>query len=279
MIAYHYTQVDVFSPVPLRGNPLAVVHDEAQGLDAARMAEFARWTQMSETAFLLPPTDPAADYRVRIFTPGRELPFAGHPTLGSCRAWLDAGGVPKQANRIVQQCGAGLVSVRQEGDRLFFAAPPCTVSTPQANLVTAVRQALGLSPEQIRAVAWLDNGPKFLTFLLDNAATVLSLAPDHVALRTLAWVAVAGLHPMGASPALEVRAFIAMDGVEEDPVTGSLNAALAGWMIQQGWMPDQYVAAQGTSLGKMGRVMVEREGETLWIGGDAVSCVTGTVRL
>lgn len=276
---YRYTQLDVFSPERFLGNPLAVVHDDEGRLDADRMAAFARWTQMSETTFLLPPTDTEADYRVRIFTPGRELPFAGHPTLGSCRAWLEAGGVPRHRDHIIQECGAGRVIIRRDGDRLLFGAPPCNISLPDEALVADVQRALGLTAAQVQAVAWLDNGPKFLTFYLDSAERVLHLKPDHAALRHLAWVAVAGAHPAGASEAIEVRTFIAMDGIEEDPVTGSLNAALAGWLIAQGRVPKRYVAAQGTCLGKRGRVWVEQDGDTLWVGGHALPCVTGTVRL
>ena len=273
-----FTQVDVFTERPLLGNPLAVVHG-ADALDDARMQAFAQWTHLSETTFLLAPTDPAADYRVRIFTPGGELPFAGHPTLGSCHAWLERGGVPKTAGQVVQQCGVGLVDIRVEAGRTAFAAPPLRMAAVETPLLAKVLQALGLEPSAVVASQWLDNGPRWLGLLLRDAATVLALAPDHAALRSLAKVGVVGACPNGSECAFEVRAFASMAGIDEDPVTGSLNAGVAEWLIGSGRAPERYIAAQGARLGRAGRVHVSREDGRFWIGGSSVSCIRGEVGL
>ena len=275
-----FRQVDVFSAEPYRGNPVAVVLDGA-GLADDEMQRFARWTQLSETTFLTPPTDPAADYALRIFTPGGELPFAGHPTLGSCHAWLGAGGRPRAAGEIVQQCGVGLVRVRADGERLAFAAPPLRRGEADTALLAGVRAALGLDAAQVAAAQWLDNGPQWLALRLTGAADVLALEPDQAALaRTGAKVAVIGAHPAGAECAFEVRAFAPTIGIAEDPVTGSVNASLAQWLIGAGVAPQRYVAAQGTRLGRAGRVHVAQDGAgTTWVGGASVSCVEGQVRL
>ena len=273
-----FTHVDVFTERPLLGNPLAVVHG-ADALDDARMQAFAQWTHLSETTFLLAPTDPAADYRVRIFTPGGELPFAGHPTLGSCHAWLERGGVPKTAGQVVQQCGVGLVDIRVEAGRTAFAAPPLRMAAVETPLLAKVLQALGLEPSAVVASQWLDNGPRWLGLLLRDAAAVLALAPDHAALRRLAKVGVVGACPNGSECAFEVRAFASMAGIDEDPVTGSLNAGVAEWLIGSGRAPERYVAAQGARLGRAGRVHVSREDGRFWIGGSSVSCIRGEVRL
>jgi PhzF family phenazine biosynthesis protein len=278
-----FSQVDVFSAVATRGNALAVVHD-AHDLPDDTMAAFARWTNLSETTFLLPPTDPAADYRVRIFTPGGELPFAGHPTLGSCSAWLAGGGLPRDPERIVQECGVGLVRLRRDGSRLAFAAPPVRMAAVEDDFLNRVLAALGVGHEAVRATQWLSNGPDWLGMLLDSAETVLALEPDHAALRDLAKVGVAGPHPAGAEAAFEVRAFADPVGIREDPVTGSFNASLAQWLIGSGRAPRSYVAAQGARLGRSGRVHVQAEGDpaagaTVWIGGDVTEVVSGSVRL
>ena len=275
---FAFTQVDVFTERPLLGNPLAVVHG-ADALDDARMQAFAQWTHLSETTFLLAPTDPAADYRVRIFTPGGELPFAGHPTLGSCHAWLERGGVPKTAGRVVQQCGVGLVDIRVEAGRTAFAAPPLRMAAVETPLLAEVLRALGLEPSAVVASQWLDNGPRWVGLLLRDAATVLALVPDHAALRSLAKVGVVGACPNGSECAFEVRAFASMAGIDEDPVTGSLNAGVAEWLIGSGRAPERYVAAQGARLGRAGRVHVSREDGRFWIGGSSVSCIRGEVRL
>lgn len=296
-----FKQVDVFTSTPYFGNPLAVVLDGA-GLDDAEMQRFAKWTNLSETTFLLPATEPTADYRVRIFTPGGELPFAGHPTLGSCHAWLQAGGKPKSAACIVQQCAQGLVPIRREGERLVFAAPPLRRSAPSPTLLAKVAAALGLQAQQITAAQLLDNGPVWLGLLLDDADTVLTLKPDHRMLRELGQkVGVAGIWSTDDSPALivrsnrearafarteeapagiEVRVFAAPVGIEEDPVTGSFNASLAQWLIADGQMPERYVAAQGQTLGRSGRVHVTRDADgQVWVGGSSVTCIDGTVAI
>jgi len=274
-----FTQVDVFTDTALLGNPLAVVHD-ADGLDDARMQAFARWTNLSETSFLFAPRDAAADYAVRIYTPGGELPFAGHPTLGSCHAWLARGGVPKAAGKVVQECGVGLVTIRQEQDRAAFAAPPLRVEEVEPAVLSAVLKALCLRPADVRAARWLDNGPRWLGLVLASAEAVLAVAPDHVALKSLAKVGLIGAHAPGTSSCdFEVRAFASAVGVDEDPVTGSLNAGFAGWLIGTGLAPERYTAAQGARLGRAGRVTIAKEGGTIWVGGASVVCVTGDVML
>jgi PhzF family phenazine biosynthesis protein len=277
-----FKQIDVFTSTPYFGNPLAVVLDGA-GLDDAAMQRFAAWTHLSETTFLLPPTDPAADYRVRIFTPGGELPFAGHPTLGSCHAWLQAGGQPKAGGLIVQQCAKGLVAIRREGERLSFAAPALQRGAPSPALLAQVAAALGIEARQIIAAQRLDNGPVWLGLLLEDAGAVLALSPNHQALAGLGQkVGVAGHHPSSpaAAPNLEVRAFAASIGIEEDPVTGSLNASLAQWLIAEGHLPERYIAAQGGALGRDGRVYITRDRDgQVWVGGDLVTCIEGQVAL
>jgi PhzF family phenazine biosynthesis protein len=272
-----FSQVDVFAAQALRGNPLAVVHDGA-GLDDARLAAFARWTNLSETTFLLPPTAPEADYRVRIFTPGGEIPFAGHPTLGSCHAWLAAGGRPKRDDVVMQECAVGLVPIRRS-PRLAFAAPPTTFERVDAELLHRVHAALGLDPARVRDATWGRAGSESLAILVDSAATVLALRPDHAALKTLAKVGVVGPHAAGADAQFEVRFFAAASGIPEDPVTGSLNGRIAHWLIDTGRAPASYVAAQGTVLGREGRVHVQRDAEATWIGGDVAPCISGTVLL
>ena len=280
--ARRFSQLDVFTDQPLRGNPLAVVHD-AQGLSDGQMAEVARWTNLSETTFLLPPDDAGADYRVRIFTPGGELPFAGHPTLGSCHAWLSAGGVPRDADVVVQQCGVGLVRVSRErhgeSERLAFAAPALRRSGPaDADLRAQAVAALGLCDADLLQLQWIDNGPGWVGWLLKDAASVLALRPDFAAMRGLN-LGVVGAYPAGSECQFEVRAFVPDLGVPEDPVTGSLNAGLAQWLIGAGLAPDRYVAAQGAALGRAGRVFVTKLGADIWIGGAVCAVVSGTVTL
>jgi PhzF family phenazine biosynthesis protein len=272
-----FRQVDVFTAAAYRGNPLAVVLD-GDGLSDAQMQQFAHWTNLSETTFLLPPTDPAADYRVRIFTPGGELPFAGHPTLGSYHAWLEAGGRPR-GETVIQQCGVGLVRVRRDGDRLAFEAPPLQRTAADPAMVARVLAALGADPTRLRATQWLDNGPQWLGLVFDSAATVLALEPDHAALKTLVKVGVIAPHPAGGECAFEVRAFAAPLGIAEDPVTGSLNASLAQWLIAEGRAPARYVAAQGTRLARAGRVHIEQRDGQVWVGGASVTCIEGQVQL
>jgi PhzF family phenazine biosynthesis protein len=279
-----FKQVDVFTATPYLGNPLAVVLD-ANGMSDDAMQHFAQWTNLSETAFLLTPVDDAADYRVRIFTPGGELPFAGHPTLGSCHAWLEAGGKPRSREFAVQECKTGLVRIRREDSRLAFGAPPLKRSAPGAAMLPQVAAALGLKASQVIAAQTLDNGPAWIALLLDNPQTVLKLSPDHVALKHLGVkVGVAAIYegPADAAnaPLLEVRAFAAASGIPEDPVTGSLNASLAQWLIDEGHLPARYLAAQGACLRRAGRVHIEQDQRgQVWVGGESVTCISGTVSL
>ncbi|MEV7964061.1 PhzF family phenazine biosynthesis protein [Oerskovia paurometabola] len=309
-----FSQVDVFMTTPYRGNPVAVVRD-AVGLEDAQMAAFARWTNLSETTFLLPPSPEGAaagaDYRLRIFTPAGELPFAGHPTLGSCHAWLAAGGTPREPGVVVQECGIGLVPLRRSpstdltdlpdggaspGGRLAFAAPDLLTDEPvDLSTLTAITRALGLEARDVVDHRFLDNGPGWRVLLLGSAEKVLALDPDFTGLGDLA-IGVVGPYtalgdgrydgPDGA--AVEVRGYALDMGIPEDPVTGSLNAVVAQWLQPDGLLPAEYVASQGTALGRAGRVHVSREAgsgddgqdvDTVWVGGDAVTCIDGTVLL
>jgi PhzF family phenazine biosynthesis protein len=275
-----FSQVDVFSAEPFRGNPVAVVHD-ADGISDAEMTAFASWTNLSETTFLLPPTTGEADYRLRIFTPGTELPFAGHPTIGSAHAWLEAGGVPRNAGELVQECGAGLVQLRR-GERLSFAGPPFIRSgeVSEEDRERIVR-ALRIDPSQVRDLEWIDNGPGWVGVLLDSAEEVLAIQPDWSAAAGMD-IGVVGPYPEGSECAVEIRAFCPDMGIGEDPVTGSLNAGVAQWLAGDR-LPASYVASQGTALGRRGRVFIERSsddgGDTVWVGGDARTSITGTVGL
>lgn len=273
-----FVQVDVFTADRYRGNPLAVVLD-ADGLSDGELQRFASWTNLSETTFLLPPTDPAADYRVRIFTPASELPFAGHPTLGSCHAWLASGGRPQRADVVVQECGVGLVEVRPSAaGRLAFAAPPLLRSGPpdDATLAAAL-SALDLGRDDVVDAAWVDNGPGWLGLLLRSAEEVLALRCGATDLD----IGVVGPHPPGSSHAYEVRAFFPVGGtVVEDPVTGSLQASVAQWLMGTGRVAPPYTASQGTVLGRAGvaHIDVDDRGQ-VWVGGDVVTCIDGFVDL
>lgn len=278
-----FSQVDVFSTEPLRGNPVAVVHltDVPEGaVSDEQMAAFARWTNLSETTFVLPPTDPAADYRLRIFTPGAELPFAGHPTLGSAHAWLERGGLPRDPAVVVQECGAGLVRVHRDGGLLSFEAPPLVRSGPvEAADLGPVLAALGLAPDQVVDAAWIDNGPGWLGVLVADADTVLALRPDHAALGQD--VGVVGPREVAGADgtACEVRAFCPPEqGIFEDPVTGSLNAGIGMWLAGTR-LPASYVAAQGTVLGRAGRVHVSSGPDGVRVGGATRTVLSGTVSL
>jgi len=271
-----FVEVNVFSAEPLGGNPLAVVHD-AKGLSEAQMAALARWTNLSETTFLLPPTDPGADYYVRIFTPAAELPFAGHPTLGTCHAWLASGGKPRKRGVVMQQCGVGLVRVRCDGPRLEFAAPRLRRTGPlERELISKIAKALRIQESDIVQHQWVDNGPGWCAVMLRSANEVLSLKPDWGAFGGMK-LGVVGPHAAGDA-AFEVRAFIG-DGGYEDPVTGSLNASLAQWMIRAGLANSPYIAAQGAALQRAGRVYLRKEGDDVWVGGDVVEVVKGEVLL
>jgi PhzF family phenazine biosynthesis protein len=319
MTARTFQQVDVFTDTAFLGNPLAVVLD-GEGLSDAQMQAFAAWTQLSETTFVLPPTPQGAaggaDYRVRIFTPGAELPFAGHPTLGTAHAWLQAGGQARQAGQLVQECGVGLVTLKLMGPRWAFAAPPLTRQDISAEELAPVLAALGLDASDVIATQHLNNGPHWLGVLVNGVDTVLALDPDHAALKKLGTkVGVAARRqapadapghglirranrearafapsaPLSGSSFarmaddptdLEVRAFAAPVGVAEDPVTGSLNASLAQWLIQDGHLPAHYSARQGTVLGRAGQVFLSQDDKgQVWVGGDVVGCIQGTVTL
>jgi PhzF family phenazine biosynthesis protein len=272
-----FHQLDVFSAVPLKGNPLAVIHD-AQGLDDTAMAAMARWTNLSETTFLFPPSDAAADYHVRIWTPGGELPFAGHPTLGSCHAWLAAGGQPREPGIVVQQCGVGLVRIRNDGGRLAFGAPPVRRSGPlEAELLQRIVAGLHIDAADVLQHQWVDNGPGWCAVMLRDAAQVLAVTPDWPLLGNVK-LGLVGAHATGHDAQFELRALIG-GGNYEDPVTGSLNASVAQWLIGAGLAPSRYVAAQGTVLQRAGRVYIEKSGDTVWVGGDVARCIEGQVRL
>jgi PhzF family phenazine biosynthesis protein len=309
-----FRQIDVFTSVPYLGNPVAVVLD-GEGLSDAEMQRFARWTNLSETTFVTPPTPQAAaqgaDYQVRIFTPGGELPFAGHPTLGTCHAWLEAGGQPQSPGRIVQQCQVGLIQIAQQYGRLAFAAPKLTRRAPEPGLLADILKALGLQTTQVRSAQLLYNGPEWLGILVDSTDTVLQVEPDHMALKTLGHkvglVAVeyaqpaplliarknrearafAPSGPSGQAQSaeanmctVEVRAFASPLGVNEDPVTGSLNASLAQWLISEGHAPPCYLATQGCCVGRDGHIHIEQDASgQVWVGGDAVTCISGIVAL
>jgi PhzF family phenazine biosynthesis protein len=272
-----FCQVDVFTDTPYLGNPVAVVLG-ADGLDTEQMQLFARWTNLSETTFVFRPEASGADYRLRIFTPSSELPFAGHPTLGSCHAWLQAGGQPRDPGTVVQECGAGLVTIQQTPGSLAFAAPPLVRGGPVDEPVAGqVARSLGIARDAIVDLQWADNGPGWIAVLLASADDVLALRPGPVDLD----IGVAGLYPPGSPEALEVRAFTPLLGpLAEDPVTGSLNASLGQWLLGTGRLTAPYVASQGTVLGRRGRVHVSRD-ETgqVWVGGGTVSCIRGTVEL
>jgi PhzF family phenazine biosynthesis protein len=275
-VGRRFAQVDVFGSGPCSGNPVAVVLD-AKGLSSEEMQRFARWTNLSETTFVLPPSDRRADYRVRIFTPELEAPFAGHPTLGSCHAWLEAGGEAHPSGEIVQECGVGLVRVRRDQGRLAFAAPPLRRSGPAPEEAARVAAALGLDPAEMLAVEWVDNGFSWIAVLLESAEQVLDLRPGALEFD----VGAVGFHPPEAEGAIEVRAFFPVNGVAaEDPVTGSLNAGVAQWLIGSERLQAPYVATQGSAIGRDGRIYVNQDTEgTIWIGGRAVTVVAGDVSL
>lgn len=276
-----FRQVDVFGAEPCTGNPVAVVLD-ADGLDDEAMRRFSVWSNLSECTFVLPPRASGADYRVRIFSLDRELPFAGHPTLGTARAWLDAGGTPATPGVVVQECEAGLIPVRIDGDVLAFAAPPRVRSgSVDPALLTDLIGVLGVDPGTVMDAQWLDNGPGWVGLLLDSAQTVLDLRPDASAYPGPWDIGVIGPHPADAETAFELRAFFT-DGsgpVREDPVTGSLNASAAQWLIESGRATAPYVASQGTAIGRQGRVHVSSIDGNLWVGGRAEVVLTGTAGL
>jgi len=271
-----FQQVDVFSERPLKGNPVAVVLG-ADGMSTDAMMDFTRWMNLSESTFLLQPTDPAADYRVRIFTPAEELPFAGHPTLGSCHAWLRAGGESK-AEHVVQECAAGLIRIRRAGETLAFAAPPLLRDGPvsEADLAKIIA-GLGVTQGDVVHSQWIDNGPKWVGVMLRSREALLAVQPNYDAMEGLEIGAVAPGAP-GEETQFEVRAFMPSLRAE-DPVTGSLNAGVAQWLIGAGLAPANYIAAQGTAIGRAGRIHVSSEGNDLWVGGKTTTWIDGQATL
>jgi len=270
-------QVDVFTADPYRGNPVAVVLD-GTGLSTEEMQRFAHWMNLSETTFVLPPSAAAADYRVRIFTPVAELPFAGHPTLGTCHAWLATGGTPRQAGTIVQECGAGLVTLRETGNGLAFAAPPLLKDGPvDEELLGRIASILGIGRAGIVDASWADNGPGWVAVLLASAEEVLAVKPGVMDLD----LGVVGPYPPGSPQDFEVSAFFPKDGATtEDPVTGSLNAAVAPWLLRTGRATAPYVVSQGTALGRAGRVHISRDADgAIWVAGGTITCITGQADL
>jgi PhzF family phenazine biosynthesis protein len=273
-----FRQVDVFTDRAYLGNPLAVVHDAA-GVDDETMLRIARWTNLSETTFLLPPTDRAADYRVRIFTPVSEIPFAGHPTLGACHAWLEEGGAARNPAMMVQECGSGLVRVRRDSDGTFaFEEPPLLRGGPvDEETLERVTRGLGVPRDAIVDAQWADNGPGWVAILLSSATEVLAIEPGVVDLD----IGVLGPYPPGDAAAFEVRAFFPLNGsTVEDPVTGSLNASIAGWLSRTGRATPPYLVTQGRALGRDGRIHVTMDdAATIWVGGRAVTCIRGEVEI
>ncbi|HIZ97436.1 MAG TPA: PhzF family phenazine biosynthesis protein [Candidatus Janibacter merdipullorum] len=274
-----FAQVDVFGASPFSGNPVAVVLDATDLTDEAMQA-LARWTNLSETTFVLPPTTPDADYRVRILTPGGELPFAGHPTLGTAHAWLKSGGRPRDPGAIVQECAAGLVEVRREEGRLSFAAPPLLREGPvEEEDLAPVREALELAPEEVIGHQWVDNGPGWLVVEVASDERVRGLNPD-LSLLPEAKLGVIGFHPQGSEVLYETRAFAPGAGVAEDPVTGSLNAGVAQWLVREGRVPGRWTVAQGGCIGRAGRLTIEADdGCTVWVGGTTRTLVRGSIEL
>jgi PhzF family phenazine biosynthesis protein len=272
-----FRQVDVFSSAPFLGNPVAIVLDGA-GLSSAQMQLFAQWTNLSETTFVLPADQPGADYQVRIFTPSVELPFAGHPTLGTCHAWLQSGHSPQRTDQIVQQCGAGLVPVRRKEGMLSFAAPPLLRSGPvDESLIVQVVAQLGIARTDIVEAQWADNGPGWIAVLLASAQAVLDVNPSDGDLD----LGLAGPYPPGSECAFEVRAFFPAGGRSvEDPVTGSLNASLAQWLLSSGRASPPYLVSQGTAIGRRGRVRIDADADgTVWVSGATATRISGEVDL
>lgn len=272
-MTHPFAQIDVFGGGTCSGNPVAVVL-EAEGLSDREMQRFARWTNLSETTFVLPPARPEADYRVRIFTPVLELPFAGHPTLGTCHAWLEGGGEARDSDEVVQECEVGLVRIRRAEGQLAFAAPPLVRSGPASEEDAAkVAAALDLDPAEMLAVEWVDNGPGWIAVLLESAERVLELRPGALDFD----LGAVGFHPSGSKPAIEVRAFTPVNGMSvEDPVTGSLNASVAQWLLGTGRLIAPYIATQGAAIGRAGRIHISQDEDgTVWVGGRTETVIVG----
>ena len=274
-----FMQCDVFTSTPTKGNGLAVVVD-GDGLTAEQMQAFAAWTKLAETTFLLPPITPEADYRVKIYTPAREMLFAGHPTLGSCACWLASGGKPRKAGVVRQECGVGIVDIDTSGSVPAFAAPPTKISPLPAERLSKITSALGLSSDRIVRTALLSNGPEWQALQLASAQDVLAVDSSKIRYPEFVGVGLIGAHPPGSECAHEVRMLGASAG-GEDPVTGSLNAALAHWMFGEGLWRDPVVIAQGTCVGREGRLHIHRDvgTGTIWVGGNTIQMIEGTLTL
>jgi len=274
-----FIQCDVFSPVPTQGNGLAVVID-AEDLTDSQLQDFAAWTNLAETTFLLPPTGPSADYRVRIFTPAQELPFAGHPTLGSCKAWLHVGGIPRESGVVRQECGIGIVDIDISGERLAFVAPPTAIEPMPESAVGEITTALDISPDTVIRSTRLDNGPQWQVLQLATAEEVLAVDSSKVRWPAFNAIGLIGAHPAGEGPDYEVRMLAPSSGMSEDPITGSLNAALAFWLRDEGLLTGPLTVAQGTAIGRSGRVYIQPDdADQILIGGDTTILIEGTVTL
>jgi len=275
---YSFQQVDVFTNRPLMGNALAVVHG-ADNLSDKQMTKFANWTNLSETTFLLDPINDSADYKVRIFTPNNELPFAGHPTLGSCFAWLSNGGIAKSKDVIIQECAIGLIKIRKDGSRLSFEAPELIKSGSVDDLtLKKVAMSLRIGVSDIINHQWVDNGPGWCAVMLKNAQQVLALDPDPQLLKDFK-IGVIGSYPDGSETDFEVRAFAMPYGIYEDPVTGSLNAGIAKWFFNTNSVKDEYTVSQGKALGRDGKIFIQKIDNTIWVGGEIISCINGELTL
>ena len=280
MLQRRFIQCDVFTSVPTRGNGLAVVVD-GEGLSDEAMQAFAAWTNLAETTFLMAPTTEAADYKVRIFTPKREMLFAGHPTLGSCASWLRAGGKSQSEGVVRQECGVGIVDIDVSGGVPAFAAPPTTIAPLPPDKLAAITSALGLSHERILRTVQLANGPVWQVLELASAADVLAADSSKIRYPEFVGIGLIGAHPPGAECQYEVRMLAPSSGMSEDPITGSLNAALTQWMYGSGHWHDPVTVAQGTCLGRQGRVFIRRDDSTgiVWIGGHTRILIEGTLTL
>ena len=275
---FRFDQIDVFSMTPLLGNALAVVHS-ADSLSTSQMEHFARWTQLSETTFLLAPETPEADYKVRIFTPEGELPFAGHPTLGSAHAWLNAGGSPADPQRIIQECGVGLIPIRKDAEMLAFRAPDLLKTGPvDEETLQVICHGLGIERSEILLHQWVDNGPGWAAVTLDSAERVLSISPNFSLLTSVNF-GIIGPHDSHQDADYEVRAFVNSLDIPEDPVTGSLAAGIAQWFSREGLAEKSYTIAQGQKLQRQGRIHISEENGEIWVGGVSTRCISGTLHL
>lgn len=274
MKSRRFIQCDVFSPIPTQGNGLAVIVD-AEGLSDSQLQTFAAWTNLAETTFLLQPTDPGADYKLRIFSPGREMLFAGHPTLGSCAAWLHCGGKPKQSGLVRQECGVGIVDI-DIGNRPFaFVAPPTKIEPLPSHRLLAITDALSIPVHSILNTAQLDNGPVWQVLQLETAEQVLALDSSRVKWPEFTAIGLIGAHSENNECEFEVRMLAPSSGMSEDPITGSLNAALAHWLQSRGQLENAITVAQGTNINRPGRVSIKPDGNRVLIGGDTHILIDG----